>query len=79
MIQPEKLFENIFEDVRITDSRLYNFGSDCLNRLTAANGTNQFTTLIDQLTTALAELEDELSNVDTGVTNKKGKQIPWMM
>ena len=73
MLIPEKVLGNFFDDERITSSRLANFASDCKNRLTSANGSGEYTTLITQLDAPLASLQKELSELDTAQAQQKGK------
>jgi len=75
MIQQQKLFENFFEDPKITTTRLANFAGDTLNRLTSANGGGSYTSLINQLNDPLETLNNELGQVDTGVTVQKGATL----
>ncbi len=75
MQAPEKLFENIFNDVRITSPRLANFTSDCINRLTAANATNEYDLFIAQLTPLLDTFSNELGELATTQAQQKGKTL----
>jgi hypothetical protein len=73
MIIPERVFGNLFDDERITSSRLANFAGDCKNRLTNANTGGEYVALITQLDTPLANLRQELSELDTSQAQQKGK------
>ncbi len=73
MIQPERLFENFFDDPKIIDVRLANFGSDCLNRLTEANVDDKFTPQINMLTPPLTQMKTELGEIAFALGQQKGK------
>jgi len=75
MIQQERLFENYFNDPKITSTRLANFASDTLNRLTAANTDGQYTSIITRIGNALEDLNTELGQVDIGVTVQIGTTL----
>jgi hypothetical protein len=75
MISEQKLFENIFDDIKIINSRLYNFGIDTLGRLTAANGGGDYTTLIALIKPPLLALADDLGLVDTSLTIQIGATL----
>jgi hypothetical protein len=75
MISEEKLFGNLFDDDKIINRRLYTFGLDLFNRLTAANGGGDYTALIALLTTPLTALGTELGAVDTSLNLQKGKTM----
>src|SRR5215471_18302023 len=76
----ERLFENFFDDSRITPARLANFAQDTLNKLTAAAADpappgNPFTDIINRITPNLAELQTQLGNVDASVTLHRGATL----
>lgn len=75
MIQPEKLFENFFDERVIISIRLAGFASDCLNRITQANGANEYNALIALLTPACQALNDELGDVATALSMQRSKTI----
>lgn len=76
MLDPQKLFENFFDDIRITTTRLYDFAIDCINRLTAANGiATKYQGLIDLLTPLAEAVGKELGDVDTGLNIQKGSTL----
>ncbi len=69
------LFGNIFIDVNIIPERLAAFAQDTLNRLVAANGGGDYTTLITPLQAALNDLRFELGDIDTGLAQQKGATL----
>jgi hypothetical protein len=73
MLQPEKLFGNIFTNKNITPLRLSNFTNDTVTRLTNSNADGKFTDLIAALTAKNNLFSSGLSNIDTTVGVKKGK------
>lgn len=73
MLQPEKLFANIFDDKNITSLRLSNFGSDAITKFITANTDGRYTATIDALTNAQKPFVSGLSNIDTSKNTKKGK------
>jgi hypothetical protein len=75
MISEEKLFGNFLNDIAIINGRLYGFGMDCKNRLTAANGGGDYTGLIGLITTPLTALGTELGQVDTALNQQIGKTL----
>lgn len=75
MISTEKLFGNIFSGDQITTVRLAAFCHDSLSRLTAGNQSDRFKSIINQITPALQNLQDELGDVDVSLTVQKGKTL----
>jgi hypothetical protein len=73
MIAPEKIFENYFDDVRITTQRFYAFSLDNVGKLTAANGAGDYTTLINLITPLITALGTELGDVSSAEAMLKGK------
>ena len=73
MLQPEKLFSNIFDDKNITSLRLSNFGGDAITKFTVANVDGKYTATIEALTTTQKPFIAGLSTIDTSKNNKKGK------
>ncbi len=65
MISVEKIFGNIFNSPLITPDRLLLGAKDHLARLMKGNSNHEFDTQILVLTTAIAVLEGDVSNVDT--------------
>lgn len=75
MIQPSKLFDNFFDDKNITPNRLGNFAKDTLNNLTANNGSDNFTKLINDLTPLVNNFLAEIGDVDTSLNIQKGTTL----
>lgn len=76
MLSGDKFFGNPFDDVEITTTRLFDFGTDTLNKLTQANGAPApYTDLINLLTPKLAAVGTELGDVDTSVNIRVGKTM----
>ena len=75
MIAPIKLFGNPFSDETITPTRLFNFGTDTLNRLTNANTGGIYAALIALLTAPLQALDAELGDVDVALAVQKGTTL----
>ena len=72
MLQPEKIFENFFEDKNITPLRLYDFAMDTIGKLQAANANGQFTTFISGLSTAANTLGTEVGETKSALAVQKG-------
>jgi hypothetical protein len=76
MIPDEKmLFGNLFDDRKIISERLAAFAQDTINRLVAANETNEYTTLIESLRSALTSLRTELGDIATTPSQQKGATL----
>jgi hypothetical protein len=75
MINPEKIFENYFDDKNITTPRFYDFSQDSLSKLTAANGAGDYTTLINLITPLIAAVGTELGDVSLAEAVLKGKTL----
>jgi hypothetical protein len=63
MITKEKFFENPFNILDITPSRLYNFSTDVIGKFTAANTGKIYDTIIQNLTQANTALGSEIGEV----------------
>jgi hypothetical protein len=63
MITKEKFFENPFDTLDITPSRLFNFSTDVIGKFTAANEGNIYNTIIQQLTQTSDALGSEIGEV----------------
>lgn len=72
MIQNDKLFGNLFDDVHITPSRFLVFARNTLSALTVANTAAQFTALIALITPLINAVAAELGDVDTSLNVQKG-------
>ena len=72
MITKEKFFENPFSIVDITPSRLYNFSTDTIGKLTAANTGKIYDTIIQNLTRANTALGSEIGEVKSTLGVQKG-------
>ncbi|HLG33773.1 MAG TPA: hypothetical protein VI757_02750 [Bacteroidia bacterium] len=75
MIGQDRLFGNFFDDIKIINSRLYNYSLDSLNRLTAANGGGDYQTLIDLITPLISAFGTEIGDVDVALSIQKGKTL----
>lgn len=75
MIAEKKLFENIFDEIAITSPRLYAFASDAIAKLTAANTSNQYTTIISLVLPKAEDLHLEIGDVKASVNVQLGKTI----
>lgn len=75
MISTEKIFENIFDDVKIINSRFYNFSGDTLSKLTAADGGGDYTDLINLITPLIVTFGTEIGDTDVALTIQKGKTL----
>jgi hypothetical protein len=75
MFSEERLFENFFNDRRIINRRMYDFSFDSLNRLTAANGGGDYTTLITLITPLIVTFGTEIGEVDVALTIQLGKTM----
>ena len=72
---PEMLFGNIFDDVRITPNYLARFTDDAIAKLTENNGTSAYNAILIPLTAAIIPLRRELGEVDTTLNTQVGKTI----
>ena len=72
---PEMLFGNIFDDVRITPNYLARFTDDAIAKLTENNGTSAYNAVLIPLTAAIIPLRRELGEVDTTLNTQVGKTI----
>ena len=75
MIAEDKLFGNLFDDIKIINSRIYGFSLDTLNRLTAANGGGDYQTLIDLISPLIVTFGTEIGDVDAALNAQKGKTL----
>jgi hypothetical protein len=75
MIQPEKLFENFFNDKRFTGLRLSNFSLYSITKFRNANVDNAYDEIIDKLVNAYTPFINGLSNIDTSLSVQKGKTL----
>jgi hypothetical protein len=75
MISEEKLFGNFFDDRLIINGRFYNFSLDTLNRLTAANGGGDYTTLIGLISPLIITFGSEIGDVDAALNVQLGKTM----
>ena len=73
MLSVEKIFGNIFDTKEITPDRLLLFAKDHLVRLTKANSTHLYDTIIGIVTTLIVTLETEVSAVDTTLNLQSGQ------
>ncbi|WP_153799400.1 hypothetical protein [Foetidibacter luteolus] len=71
MLQPHKLFGNFFDDPRIADTRLRNFSIDVLAQLSKANGTGDYTRLINQLIPVINEFSSQLAETENALMPRK--------
>jgi len=71
----QHLFNNIFDDVKITTVRLANFAEEALNRLLSQNQNKEFDLMIGFLETPVAELLSYISAVDVALGIQKGKTL----
>ena len=70
-----QLFGNIFDDKNITTTRLYNFGINADNKITAANTSKQYDAVLAALADPLLQLGIELGEVDTALAIQKGATL----
>lgn len=68
----DKFFENQFTDIRITDSRIYNFSNSSIVAMTAANIGGRFSNIIDFWSATSAAMYAQISNLDTGINIQVG-------
>ena len=71
----EQIFGNFFDNERITDLRLLNFGDDAQGRLAADNGDGRFNGVIANITNAGNVLRSEVSDVDVALSLQKGATL----
>ncbi|MBL0308126.1 MAG: hypothetical protein IPP77_00030 [Bacteroidetes bacterium] len=72
MIQPDHLFGNFFDDKNITDRRARRFAIDALAHLTAANGSNQYDSIIADLTAKIGAIDGSLDQMLIDIAQQKG-------
>ena len=72
---PNMLFGNIFDDVRITPNYLARFADDAKAKLTDNNDTNEYDAVLTPLTAAIIPLRRELGEVDTTLNIQVGKTM----
>jgi hypothetical protein len=70
---PEMLFGNIFDDVRITPDYLGRCAEDVVAKLVQNNGTNEYNLVLNPLEAAMVPLRSELGQVDTTFNIQVGK------
>jgi hypothetical protein len=75
MLNPEKLFDNFFDDKNIIPTRLLNFAKDTLNNLISNNGSKDYDIPIAVLSPLVANFQAEISGVDTSLTQQKGATL----
>jgi hypothetical protein len=75
MIDQTKLFGNFYDDKNIINRRFYDFSTDSLNRLTAANGGGDYTTLITLITPLIVTFGTEIGDVDVALAIRLGKTL----
>ncbi len=68
----EKIFENLFDDVRITSPRLLLFAQDGVNRFRKNDTANRFAPEITNMDTAQLALQKELGEVSGALATQKG-------
>ncbi len=73
MISPEKMFGNLFDSKEITALRLLIFGKDLLVNMIAANTTHTYDVPIALLTPLLAQLETQVSSLDSILNLRSGQ------
>lgn len=71
----EQIFGNLFDNERITNLRLLNFGDDAQGRLAADNGDGRFNGVIANITNAGNVLRSEVSDVDVALSLQKGATL----
>jgi len=71
----ERIFDNFFDDPKITPSRFLNCSQTTLQRLIAANGDNAFDDLIAQLQPAINVLGNELGDINVDVAVQRGATL----
>lgn len=70
---PEMLFGNIFDDVKITPNYLARFADDVIAKLTQNNTGNALNPVLNPLVAAIIPLRKELGDVDTTLNIQVGK------
>lgn len=73
MLQPEKLFANIFDNETITALRLYNFATDAAIRMANVDTNSVLITEKDAIIGATIPFGAGLSHIDTSLSIQKGK------
>ncbi len=73
MLQSEKIFGNLFSDIRITPPRLSNFTIDTISRLNNVDVSGLFKPAIIKVIAAHTPFHDGLSEIDTSLGERKGK------
>lgn len=73
MIQPEKLFENCFDSIRITPLRFSNFALDTVTRFNNVDVSGTFKAATAAIVAAYSPFHEGLSEIDTSKGEKKGK------
>ena len=68
----ETIFDNFFDSIHITSTRLRNFGDDTINRLSADSANMGWGPLVNTLRLAVDALGQELGDVDTAVNIRLG-------
>ncbi|MGB4776285.1 MAG: hypothetical protein WBP45_14005 [Daejeonella sp.] len=75
MITAERIFENYFDDEEVTPPRLYNFTGDVLGRLKAANTTNEYDDLVQEITSVRDAFGLEIGQVKSSLSVQKGSTL----
>lgn len=75
MLQPEKLFNNLFDDKNITSARLSNFTADAIIRASIIDTDGVFTDSTAAIVAAHTLFHESLSGIDTSLAVKKGKTM----
>ena len=68
----DKILENPFDDIRITDPRMYNFSNRAIQAMDAANTGGRFTGILDNWRTPVAVMYAQLSSLDLGMNIQLG-------
>ena len=73
MISKETIFGNLFDSTKINPVRLLIFAKDAVVNMTANNATHDYDAEIDILNTIIAQLETEISVLDSAVNLRSGE------
>lgn len=75
MIQIDKIFQNYFDDVRITAARFSNFAADHIVRVNNIDTDGVFKAATADIVAAYTPFYKGLSSIDTSLVTKKGKTM----
>jgi len=71
----QHLFGNIFDDSKITTTRLTNFAEDAENRLKSQNTGGEFDEIISYFQSPVEKIRTQITNLDVALGIQKGKTL----